>query len=168
MARRELKLSDKHLRALGRINADFQELEFILIGSLGIVLGDENVGSIIASYLPFKGLTELLEAILKDKFPPPAEQIEAFSGLFRRIRAAEDERNRFIHSSWAVQPSGGHYWRRKYVRGSPIPRFEEFTSAQMEAIAASMRVLVAELRFLMEHVGGGESSTTSVGRTRSN
>jgi hypothetical protein len=154
VARRELKLSDKHLRALGRINADFQELEFILIGSLGIVLGDENVGSIVASYLPFKGLTELLEALVKDKFPPPGEQMEALSGLFKRIRAAEDERNRFIHSSWAVQPSGGHYWRRKYVRGSAIPRVEEFTSVQMEAVAASTRALVRELRSFMEHIEG--------------
>ena len=154
MARRALKLSDKHLRALGRINADFQELEFILISSLGIVLGDENVGSIIASYLPFKGLTELLEALFKDKFPPPTDQMEAFRGLFRRIRAAEEERNRFIHSSWAVQPKGGHYWRRKYVRGSAIPRVEEFTSTQMEAVAASTRSLVAELTSLIEHVGG--------------
>lgn len=152
MARRELKLSDKHLRALGRINADFQELEFILIGALGIALGDENVGSLVASYLPFKGLTELLEAILRDKFPPPADQLEAFGGLFRRIRAAEDERNRFIHSSWAVQPSGGRYWRRKYVRGSAIPRVEEFTSAQMEAVAGSMRALVAEVRSFMERI----------------
>ncbi|MHB8618980.1 MAG: hypothetical protein ACYDAG_05295, partial [Chloroflexota bacterium] len=58
------------------------------------------------------------------------------------------------------RPGAGHYWRRKYVRGSAIPRIEEFTSAQMDAIAASMRALVAELRSVMEHVGVAELSAT--------
>ncbi len=152
MARREIQLSNKHLRALGRINADFQELEFILISSLGTVLADEAVGSIIGSYLPFRGLTDLLEALVNHKFPPTAQQVEAFNALFRRIRTAEEERNRFIHSSWQAQPSGGHYWRRKYARGSTIPRVEEVTSEQMEAVAANLRALVTELQSFMERL----------------
>ena len=100
-------IPDDFVRALGRVTANFAQLELItgtMMGSL--VSCQQPVGQILAAHLPFQRTIAITEALFRALHPDDAD-IEALTQLLQRAALAEQTRNRLIHSAWVVIEEGG-------------------------------------------------------------
>lgn len=108
------KISDEHLKELGRVVLHFAGLEH-LVDSLNsrLVNRGDDIGDIIGAQLSFKNKLNLLDALIRDRVDD-AGVLDSLKKSVGRAIAAEEERNRIIHSDWiADEGEGGLIFRVK-------------------------------------------------------
>jgi hypothetical protein len=151
------RVSDAHLIALGRITADFSQLEDELCRLIWHLLDrDERLGQIVTAELPFKGLINLAGALARYRTSNAATLEEVEAALKSAIKV-EQERNTIVHSTWFSHGAEAEVSRTKLTAKREHGRrvqFEMVTSDAIEQAAthiAEATFSVMQLYAKMQH-----------------
>jgi hypothetical protein len=127
------------LEAIGAVTVEFASLESHIqfaIWSLlvGTKLEDQAFGQIVTADLSYRKRLEMLEALLKHKFP---ERDNAdFRQLKPRLYKVEEERNAIVHSIWGSSPEPNNVTRIKTTaKGELKTKFHQLSLDGIRAIA---------------------------------
>jgi len=134
-----------HLTAMGRITANFAELETMVSFFVWSLIGpDQRLGQIITAGLSFRKLLDLLSNLYRHRHND-SPLIEELNGLIAEAAQAEDKRNLITHSYWAAGDTDETTTRVKVTarryRGLKH-QFEQMSVEDLDAIAD----LIAEAR----------------------
>jgi hypothetical protein len=106
-------ISNAHLIALGRITANFSQLEDELCRLIWYLLGpDEQLGQVVTAELSFRGLVNLAGALARHRTSDPTTLQEVEAALKSAIQA-EQERNAMVHSTWFAHSTQDEVSRTK-------------------------------------------------------
>lgn len=103
---------------IGNLVVAFQNVEKNLVVTLGLILNDEDweVPKIFASKLSFSNLCDVLDALVRVKYPD-SSYIGTLEDIIKQASALEQQRNTFVHSfyDWtSFTPVGITYERTKH------------------------------------------------------
>ncbi len=109
---------DKQLLApLGEVAANFSMLDSILSSQIWLLLfgnslKEQRTGQIVTAELSFKNKIALFSSLFQHRFPDekPFERLKA---IRKKLRAANEKRNRLLHSVWAASGHRGSSTRTK-------------------------------------------------------
>src|SRR5207249_786022 len=101
------RLSDAHLRGIGRVTVAFGTLEFWAALGVWTLLGaDRDTSQTITAELSFRARLNLLGALATQKLAPTDTLLVNIQQFVRDAGIAEDKRNQIAHSHWTVDASG--------------------------------------------------------------
>jgi hypothetical protein len=91
------------LEALGRMTVEFQNLEMVLKFMVQALLDpDPAIGHIVTSLLSFHRLCDVSLALFRQR-TKDEELILELEAIVKKAIAAEQERNVYVHSWWAIK-----------------------------------------------------------------
>ena len=93
-------------KAIGRVTIYFSSLENTISRLIALLIGEQGteIGVAITSELPFKQLVGMLQNIFRYK-SNNADKITKLDKLLKSAFAISNERNKLIHSVWAMIPN---------------------------------------------------------------
>jgi hypothetical protein len=98
-----MTLTDDHLRALGRVTANFGQLELLAGHFIAALISPRaDVGRIITSKLSFRNTLDVLDALFRNQFAADPDALAEFERILKQVATAEEQRNRLIHSGWVT------------------------------------------------------------------
>ncbi len=153
----ELKLSDKHYLAIGKIMAHWSMLEWSVRRAIAITLGlSPKEGRAITAELMIGSLLTMLRLVADLKPAVDPELHAELEPLLERIEKLIGERNTIAHALWARDDAGQiHILRYKggkdsinRVVGQAVP----MDDAEIEAIQAKITALSFDLDVWVENL----------------
>ena len=114
---------------------------------VGLLVGSEEVGAIVTARLPFNQRLDLVGGLAAWKFKDDSEIRKEVLALLKKAREVQQERNRYIHSSWAIDADSKDptYVRMKQnvKRQSGLEtQFEMLTPDELNKVAENIRATV--------------------------
>jgi hypothetical protein len=107
------KLSDKTLYGIGKVVANFQQLEWTIVSLIWLLSDDEAEAQTNTAKQKFSWLcNKLKSAFSSKKVPQPL--VEKFDDLMSEMSNVNEIRDRVVHSWWFKDPSGEES-RMKFV-----------------------------------------------------
>jgi len=143
-------ISEEHLVALGRVTANFSQLEDELNRLAWDLVGDFIVGQIVTAELSFKALLNLVSALGRHRLGEAALMTELQEAI-AKAATAEDERNVIIHSIWFAGHTNDDVHRVKITAKRKVGRrvqSEQVSPADIEKVAQHL----AEATFVVMQV----------------
>jgi hypothetical protein len=123
-----------HLMALGKITANFSQLEDELCRLIWYLVGpDEQLGQVVTAELPFRSLVNLAGALVRHRTSDPRTLEEVEAALKSAIKA-EQERNTMVHSTWFSHHTDDEVSRTKLTAKREYGRKVQFEMVTPEAI----------------------------------
>lgn len=101
-----IKLTDNHLKSIGRVSVNWSLLEFYLGKAIGEMLGpDPKIGRIVTTRLTAANMMEIFRhlATFKDHEGKLSDELNT---ILAAIRAAQSQRRLIIHGVWAADDDG--------------------------------------------------------------
>jgi len=137
-AKVEIPPTADHLRAIGRITANFALLELMVSFCVWQLIGsDQRLGQIITAELSFRKLLDLLSSLFRHRVSDP-QLIEELNGLIAEAAQAEEKRNLITHSYWAASDTRETITRAKMTArryGGLKHQFEPMSVQDLDDIA---------------------------------
>jgi hypothetical protein len=155
-----LKLDEKTLTTLGGITSNFSVLEFLLACHVSRLISDDpKIGAIITCEMSFQSLFKAFDSLIRYKITDP-EQLKRSEDLVKRLKKAEEDRNKVIHSIYAFEVNAPGIMRFKATakQGKGL-RFtkEKIEGESWKDITAEQMNLITELESLYKNPHGQET-----------
>jgi hypothetical protein len=144
-----IHLPDQLLRALGRVTASFAALEAEIAYLVWLMLPTLTTGFIVTAELSARSVRNLALALFRDLSPKPA-MLNELAALLKQADAAEQKRNRLLHSIWLTTPKG--IVRHKITaKGALQIALEPTTGAHLESTASEIEALTQAIAAFRSH-----------------
>lgn len=106
----DARLSNEHLRALGRVTANFEaQSMYVRMLAVALIGGDQEVGHIALASLSSRQLAEVLESLARHRLKEIGAgdvEVNQVSEWVKALRASEELRDTILHSAWGVDSTG--------------------------------------------------------------
>jgi hypothetical protein len=141
-------IPNEHLMQIGDITVSFALLEFVMKSIVGNLLSkDIQIGEIITSEMPFKGIRVLALSLYIKKYGKD-EEYNNLNRLMKLTSKIEERRNQIMHSMWAVGKDTNHIVRikssSKESKGLQY-KVEEMSEMDLKATAIEIQGVAGDL-----------------------
>ena len=136
-------LSDEFLIELGDVMVSFALLEHEMRNLAAKLIGvDDGITSIVTNQLTFADLRDSLGSLWRERGELRVSEM-ALKELLKRAEAVEAERNRIVHSIWALSEKTGNPVRIKVrvrKKGRDV-QVEDYDAERLRGFAQSLQLL---------------------------
>jgi hypothetical protein len=140
---------EEHLKHLGDITVSFALLESCLQNLAHSLLGSgQRLGQIVTAEISFKALRALTVSLYLERNGED-QNLDQFRDLMKRAAQAEEKRNQFTHSLWAVGNDLASITRIKATAKESHGirfQFENVTNKELAEFAREIKVLAQDIQ----------------------
>lgn len=151
------KFDPELIRQLGRLVIGFGQLQITLdLLMASLISQDQRVGRIVGSHVQFAALLNLIRALFINAHGEADSDYARLSELLNEADAVSVDRNRLIHSAWAISDEGVAATIRtppKLRKGFKVESIENVSDATVEPLVARCQKLSGDLLALYQALG---------------
>jgi len=140
-------INSGHIKALGRVTANFSMLEFHLNEFTSELISEDiHLGRTILAEVRFLNLTCILRSLYRYRVSNKV-YVREFDNLIDEIQNMERERNMVIHSVWYPNPSGEvtRFKKRSTKKGGLKFDVESWDISKIDEVADQIKKLAVRI-----------------------